>query len=143
MEYYAAREVSAVVIRKRDEDVPVSFDNDDEDEPDDFGLLPDMQKLVGCLLDAAAATSMNDNDNEEQDDDDDDYDETYFNARKWLEKNAPPIIDLTMLRGSDFSDDEKENDAPIPLMVKVKVKVKVEVMEEEETQWTALDNAKY
>ena len=42
-----------------------------------------------------------------------------------------------MIRGSDFSDDEKENDAPIPLMVKVKV----EAMEEEETQWTALDNA--
>ncbi|KAI2504466.1 No apical meristem-associated C-terminal domain [Fragilaria crotonensis] len=118
-----------------DEDVPVSFNNDDDDEPEDFGLLPDTQKLVGCLLDAAAATSMNDN--EEKDDDDDDYeDETYFNARKWLEKNTPPVIDLTMIRGSDFSDDEKENDAPIPLMVKVKV----EAMEEEETQWTALDN---
>ncbi|KAI2508973.1 No apical meristem-associated C-terminal domain [Fragilaria crotonensis] len=128
-EYYAgaAREVSAVVITKPDEDVPVSFNNDDDDEPEDFGLLPDTQKLVGCLLDAAAATSMNDN--EEKDDDDDDYeDETYFNARKWLEKNTPPVIDLTMIRGSDFSDDEKENDAPIPLMVKVKV----EAMEEEE-----------
>jgi hypothetical protein len=138
-EYYAgaAREVSAVVITKPDEDVPVSFNNDDDDEPEDFRLLPDTQKLVGCLLDAAAATSMNDNDNEEKDDDDDDYeDETYFNARKWLEKNTPPVIDLTMIRGSDFSDDEKENDAPIPLMVKVKV----EAMEEEETQWTALDN---
>jgi hypothetical protein len=40
-----------------------------------------------------------------------------------------------MLRGSDFSDNKKENDAPIPLTIKVKV----EVMEEEKTQWTALD----
>ena len=49
--------------------------------------------------------------------------------------NSPPVIDLTMLRGSDFSDDEKENDVPISLTIKVKV----EAMEEEETQWTALD----
>ncbi len=101
---------------------------------------------AACLLDAAAATSTkNHHDNKDADDDNDDaedhdydegaHDETYFNARKWLEKNSPPVIDLTMLRGSDFSDDEKENDVPISLTIKVKV----EAMEEEETQWTALD----
>jgi hypothetical protein len=37
-----------------------------------------------------------------------------------------------MLRGSDY---KKENDVPISLAIKVKV----EAMEEEETQWTALD----
>jgi hypothetical protein len=61
-------------------------------------------------------------------------------ARKWLEKNTPPVIDLTMLRGSDFSDDnddddnEKENEAPIPLTIKVKIEAATE-----EKQWTALD----
>ena len=80
-----------------------------------------------------------DDDNDDAEDHDYDegaHDETYFNARKeWLEKNSPPVIDLTMLRGSDFSDDEKENDVPISLTIKVKV----EAIEEEETQWTALD----
>jgi hypothetical protein len=63
------------------------------------------------------------------------HDETYFNARKWLEKNTPPVIDLTLLRGSDFSDDDKkENEAPIPLTIKVKVEAATD-----ETQWTALN----
>jgi hypothetical protein len=40
-----------------------------------------------------------------------------------------------MIRGSDFSDDENKNNGSIPMTVKVKV----EPIEEEETQWTALD----
>jgi hypothetical protein len=52
-----------------------------------------------------------------------------------LEKNTPPVIDLTLLRGSDFSDDDKkENEAPIPLTIKVKVEAATD-----ETQWTALN----
>jgi hypothetical protein len=54
-----------------------------------------------------------------------------------LEKNTPPVIDLTLLRGSDFSDnndDENKNEAPIPLTIKVKVEAATE-----ETQWTALN----
>ncbi len=64
-------------------------------------------------------------------------DETYFNARKWLKENTPPVIDLILLpRGTDFSDDdEKEKEAPIPLTIKVKVEAATE-----ETQWTALDD---
>jgi hypothetical protein len=98
--------------------VPVNFDDNVELEPE-FGHLPDTQKLVGCLLEAAAAaaTCSNDEDNkddyEDEDEDDDDkvHDITYFSASKWLEKNTPPVIDLTLLRGSDFSDDdEKENE---------------------------------
>ena len=129
-----------------EEDISDSFDVDVLEETD-LGVLPDTQKLVACLLYAAAATSTkNHHDNKDADDDNEDvedhddydkgaHDETYFNARKCLEKNSPPVIDLTMLRGSDFSDDEKENDVPISLAIKVKV----EAMEEEETQWTALD----
>ena len=117
--------------------VPVNYDDDVELEPE-FG------QLVGCLLDAAAAAATyDDEDNkdvyEDKDDDDEVHDETYFNARKWLEKNTPPVIDLTLLRGSDFSDDDddddmKENEAPIPLTIKVKVEAATD-----ETQWTALD----
>ncbi len=119
------------------EDISDSFDIDILEETD-LGVLPDTQKLVTFLLDAAAAMSTNNNnDNEDADDDYDGGapDETNFNARKWLENNPPPVIDLTMLRGSHFSDDEKENDAPIPLTLKVKV----EAMDEVESQWTALD----
>ena len=134
------------VVPTTEEDISDSFDVDVLEDTD-LGVLPDTQKLVACLLDAAAATSTkNHHDNKDADDDNEDvedhddydkgaHDETYFNARKWLEKNSPPVIDLTMLRGSDFSDDEKENDVPISLTIKVKV----EAMEEEETQWTALD----
>ena len=128
-----------------EEDISDSFDVDVLEDTD-LGVLPDKQKLVACLLDAAAATSTkNHHDNKDADDDNEDaedhnydkgaHDETYFNARKWLEKNAPPIIDLTMIRGSDFSDDENKNNGSIPMTVKVKV----EPIEEEETQWTALD----
>ena len=134
-----AREYSAVVVTTPN-NVPVSFDDNVEEEEPDFGKLPDTQKLVGSLLDAAAAAATYDDEgmNEDSIHDDEDYeDETYFNARKWLEKNAPPIIDLTLLRGSDFSDDEKENDAPPPFSA---IKVKIEV-ETEDTQWTELDGA--
>jgi len=124
-----------------EEDISDSFDVDVLEDTD-LGVLPDTQKLVA----AAATSTKNHHDNKDADDDNEDvedhddydkgaHDETYFNARKWLEKNSPPVIDLTMLRGSDFSDDEKENDVPISLTIKVKV----EAMEEEETQWTALD----
>jgi hypothetical protein len=136
------------VVPTTKEDISDSFDVDDVlEDSTDLGVLSDTQKLVACLLDAAAATSTKnhhgkkDADDDNEDAEDHDYDEgahedeTYFNARKWLEKNSPPVIDLTMLRGSDFSDDEKENDVPISLTIKVKV----EAMEEEETQWTALD----
>ena len=120
---------------------PVNFDDDVKLEPE-FGQLPDTQKLVCCLLDAAAAAaSYDDGDNkdvhEDKDDDDEVHDETYFHTRKWLEKNTPPVIDLTLLRGSDFSDnndDENKNEAPIPLTIKVKVEAATE-----ETQWTALN----
>ena len=60
------------------------------DEPD-FGLLPDTQKLVGCLLDAAEAAQTNDdedildNDNDNDNDNNEGHEETYFNACKWLE----------------------------------------------------------
>jgi hypothetical protein len=115
--------------------VPVNYDDDVELEPE-FG------QLVGCLLDAAAAAATyDDEDNkdvyEDKDDDDEVHDETYFNARKCLKKNTPPVINLTLLRGSDFSDnhdDKKENEAPIPLTIKVKVEAATE-----ETHWTALD----
>jgi hypothetical protein len=122
--------------------VPVNFDDCVELEPE-FRQLSETQKLVGCLLDAAAAAApYDDEDNkdayEDKDDDDDEvHDETYFYARKWLEKKTPPVIDLTLLRGSDFSDgddDEKENEAPVPLTIKVKVEAATE-----ETQWIALD----
>jgi hypothetical protein len=85
----------------------------------------------------AAVTSTNHNDNEDADDDYNEGapDEAYLNARKWLENNSPPVIDLTMFRGSDFSDDKKENNDPIPLTIKVKV----DAMEEEETQLTAFN----
>ena len=133
------------VVPTTEEDISDSFDVDVLEDTD-LGVLPDTQKLVTFLLDAAAATSTkNHHDNKDADDDNEDvedhddydkgaHDETYFNERKWLEKNSPPVIDLTMLRGSDFSDNEKENDVPISLTIKVKV----EAMEEEETQWTAL-----
>ena len=135
---YSALGVLPVVVTTSN--VPVSTDDVVGDEEADFGHLPDTQTIVGCLLDAAAAAATYDDEDILEDDDveDDDKvdDETYFNARKWLKKNAPPVIDLTMLKGSGFSDDEKENDvAPIPTTVKVKV----EAMEEEETQWTALN----
>jgi hypothetical protein len=135
-----SREYSADVTTTNN--VPVNVDDDVELESE-FGQLPDTQKLVGCLLDAAAAAATyDDEDNkdvyEDKDDDDEVHDETYFNARKWLEKNTPPVIDLTLLRGSDFSDDDdddmKENEAPIPLTIKVKVEAATD-----ETQWTALD----
>jgi hypothetical protein len=121
--------------------VPVYFDDNVEVEPE-FRQQPDTQKLVGCLLEAAAAAATcNDEDNkdvyEDEDEDDDDkvHDITYFSASKWLEKNTPPVvIDLTLLRGSDFSDDDKkENEAPTPLTIKAKVEAATE-----ETQWTAL-----
>ena len=43
--------------------ISVNFDNDVKEEPE-FGQLPDTQKLVGCLLDAAAAT-YDDEDNKD------------------------------------------------------------------------------
>jgi hypothetical protein len=137
---YSALEVRAVVTTTDvDVPVPVSFDDDVEEEHADLDLrtLPETQKLVGCLLDAAAATttSLADDVVDGDDEDDDAFnDPTYFNARKWLEKNAPPVIDLTLIRGSDFSDDEKENDGRIPLSIQIKVEEPTD-----ETQWTALD----
>jgi hypothetical protein len=73
--------------------VPVNFDDDVDLKPE-LGQIPDTQKLVGCLLDAAAAAAMYiDEDNkdvyEDEDDDDEVHNETYFNARKRLEKNTP------------------------------------------------------
>jgi hypothetical protein len=80
-----------------EEDISDSFDVDVLVDTD-FGVLPDTQKRVACLLDAPAATSTNHDDNEDAEDAEDDYDggahdETYLNARKWLEKNSPPDID--------------------------------------------------
>ncbi len=119
------------------EDVSDSFNVDVEEETD-LGFLPDRQRLVACLvLDAVAATSTNHDDNKDAHDDDDKGapHKKYFNARKWLEKISPPVIDFTIFHGSDFSDDDKENDAPIPWTIKDKV----QAMEDEETHWTALD----
>ncbi len=120
---YSAVEVRAVVTTTDVVSVPVSFDDDVKEDDDlDLGTLPETQKLVGCLLDAAIITTTSLADNVLVDGDKEDNksvfdDPTYFNARKWLEKNAPPAIDLTLARASDFSDDKKENDG----------------------QWTALD----
>jgi hypothetical protein len=84
--------------------IPVSFHDDVEEEEPDFGHLPDTQNLVGCLLDAAAASAKYD---DEEKDGILDYevhvDEMYFtNARKWQEKSMAPIVDLTLLCESDF-----------------------------------------
>jgi hypothetical protein len=71
---------TVAVVPTTEEDISDSFDVDVLEETD-LGVLPDTQKLVACLLYAAAATSTkNHNDNKDADDDnedaeDHDYDE--------------------------------------------------------------------
>ncbi len=77
-----------------EEDISDSF-NVDVLEDTDLGVLPDTQKLVACLLDAAAATSTNHDDNKDADDDnedakDHDYDE---GAHDETYQRIPPVID--------------------------------------------------
>ncbi len=63
---------------------------------------------VSLAYAATTSTKYNDEDNEDiLNDDNEVRDKTCLRARKWLERNAPPIIDLASLCGFDFSDDKR------------------------------------
>ncbi len=80
-----------------------------------------------CLLGAAAASAKYDDEENDDilDNNDVHVDEAYFNARNWLTKNTPRIIDLTLLLISVYSDGKKGNDTSIQFST-IKVKVKAE-----------------